>query len=292
MKIVKLKGGLGNQMFQYAFACLIHSTTGEDVKLDLTDYAALEKDYLRKPRILEYNCTLQVANEAEAKQPLMLKKFSKPFTLIWKCKTAVEAIANRKYYYEKNREFVDVSSIARYSYYNGYWQNYKYVEAVRDRLDKEFTPRMELSENTKRAIQEVHNCQSVFVGVRRGDYLAESKHYGVFDSSYYENAIKMILKYVDNPVFYVFSNDIEWAKANVDFSGASFVFRTPDLQTSDFEELQIMRNCKHAIIVNSTFHWWGAYLISNKDKVVVCPKKWFADNTKIDLIPDKWKQCE
>lgn len=292
MKIVKLKGGLGNQMFQYAFGCLLHSLTGEEVKLDLTDYSMLEKDHLRKPRILDYCCTLQVASEEEVRRQLVLKKLSKPLTMAWKIKTAIEGLVNEKYFLEKNRKYVDVSSITQYKYYNGYWQSYRYIEAINDTLEKEFTPRKDISENTKMMIQKVQNCESVFVGVRRGDYLAERKHYGFFDSTYYEKAIQIILEHVKKPILYVFSNDIEWAKSNINFGGVPVVFRTPELQTSDFEELQIMRSCRHAIIVNSTFHWWGAYLIANEEKVVVCPKKWFADDKKIDIFPENWIQCE
>ena len=93
---------------------------------------------------------------------------------------------------------------------------------------------------------------------------------------------------IENPVFYVFSNDIEWCKNNIDWLDYNVKFRNKEDQVDDFEELIIMSSCKHAIVVNSTYNWWGAYLIENPNKIVCCPDRWFFDDKPIDIIPDNW----
>ena len=94
-------------------------------------------------------------------------------------------------------------------------------------------------------------------------------------------------KIIPTSKFYIFSNDIEWVKSNMNFDQKVTYFDNKN-GIDDFEELFIMASCKHAIIPNSTFHWWGARMISNPEKIVICPEKWFADNKKIDIIPPSW----
>ena len=140
-------------------------------------------------------------------------------------------------------------------------------------------------------MEQMQKENAVFIGVRKGDYAADKKsieHYGNFDSQYYLAAMKTIASKVENPKFYVFSNDVEWCKKNLDWGGYNIFYREPEQQTDDFEELMLMSSCKHAIIVNSTYNWWGAYLIKNPDKIVCCPKKWFFDDAPIDIVPDSW----
>ena len=130
---------------------------------------------------------------------------------------------------------------------------------------------------------------SVFVGIRRGDYLkkANIRKYGMTDVGYYVKALDYIVNHVENPVFYVFSDDINWAKANIIFP-EKVIFRDKECQVSDEEELFLMASCKHAIISNSTFNWWGAWMINNPNKIIIAPEKWFKDGEKIDIIPDDW----
>ena len=96
------------------------------------------------------------------------------------------------------------------------------------------------------------------------------------------------VKTVNNPVFYIFSNDIGWVKKNLDLDRYRVVYRENENIIDDFEELQLMASCKHSIIGNSTFHWWGAWLINNPDKIIVAPKRWFFDNKPIDIVPPTW----
>ena len=114
------------------------------------------------------------------------------------------------------------------------------------------------------------------------------KHYGGFQKDYYLKAMGYMCKQLKDPTFYIFTNDLDFVKKELDLSCFNVKYREDEDQTSDLEELFVMGACKHAIISNSTFNWWGAWLIENKDKIVIAPKKWFHDNKPIDIVPPEW----
>lgn len=296
MKIIKLKGGLGNQMFQYAFAKYVEKKSGDISILDFSAYAELLNDEIRKPRLLKFNISSLVANDRQIKQATMLKHEGNSLSFQYKVKIFLEAVFNPKYYFEwKRGVFISLPGIKKHGYFDGYWQSIEYIEPIKEQLFREFTPNYELSDKAKQQIVEMQGHDSVFVGIRKGDYTANANarnHYGVITNSYYLKAMELISSKVESPVFHIFSNDIEWCKQNLDFKNYKVVFRNKEMQTDDFEELMIMSSCKHAIISNSTFNWWGAYLIKNPNKKIVCPLRWFNDDTPINIIPEKWSKIE
>jgi len=288
MRIVKLKGGLGNQMFQYAFAKCLEKETGDIVKLDYSAYDTLQEDTIRKIGISKYCITLESASIEELRSILRLNHKSNSQSFGYRVGILIENAINKSYYWEPDRRFRSIQSLKDYSYFDGYWQSWRYVDLIKNELVRDFQPNYTLSQATV-TLKNTMECQnSVFIGVRRGDYSKELSHYGSFSTQYYRNAMGFISAHVDNPVFYIFSNDIQWCKTNIDWGNHTVVFRDLDQQTSDFEELQLMTSCKHAIIVNSTFNWWGATLIKNDRKIVCCPEKWWFDNKPIDIINNGW----
>lgn len=284
LQIIKLKGGLGNQMFQYAFAKCMQQYTENIVKLDLSYYME-NGDQIRKPRILKYNLSLPVAMDAEIKSICIFSHFSKQYR---KIKMIFERLLNRQYYIEPDRRYRSLEILKNYSYFDGYWQSWRYADNVIEDLKKEFTPNYVLDDETNAMITQVKNENSVFVGIRRGDYALEQSHYGEFKQDYYDKAMQYIESKVENPIYYIFSNDIEWVKENISFGNRQIIYRENEDVIDDFEELMIMMNCKHSIIINSTYHWWAARLMYQEGKIVVAPKKWFADNKPIDIVPPEW----
>ena len=292
MKIVKIKGGLGNQMFQYSFAILLKEMTNENVKIDMTAFENCIDDEIRKPRLLKYNISLPIASPEEIKKIRKFQIKNNPLKYIDKIKIVFECLLNHKYFLEANRKFRQPEKLLHYSYFDGYWQSWRYVDSIRNQLVKEFTPNYQLHTKTVCFQEKMKNENSVFIGVRRGDYELDKKHFGVFGESYYNTAIKIIMKAVTNPVFYIFSNDVNWCKNNLNFEECKVNYREKEDIIDDFEELQLMLSCKHAIIGNSTFHWWGAWLICNPQKIIVAPKNWFFDNKPIDIVPPNWIKLE
>ena len=291
MRVVKLKGGLGNQMFQYAFAKYVEKKTSDDVKLDYSAYNVF-KDDIRVPRIKSFDLSLEEAAGQDLKDSCIFNHCKAISSLSYKIKIFLEKTLNHDYYFEKNRAWVDFCELKDKLYYDGYWQSWRYVSEVADELRRDFIPKNNLSEKSESFIKKIENENSVFVGVRRGDYLKEKEHYGSFPSEYYEKAMDIIEDETESPIFYIFSNDIEWCKTNLNFGKHKVVFREKEEQTSDFEELIIMSRCKNAVIVNSSFNWWGAWLIDNPKKIICCPDKWFFDDSPIDIIPPEWRKVE
>ena len=292
MRIVKVKGGLGNQLFQYTFARLLEQLTGDKVKLDMQAYKSLLHDPIRRPRLLKFNIALLTADEDEIADKCLLKHSDKVFSYKYKFQIATEALFNHKYFFEKNRDYIKPASVLNYDYYDGYWQSWRYVDAVWEIVKKDLVPNYDIDITTKKMIEHVKGENSVFLGVRKGDYSSSVSHYGTFGNKYYQKAMNYVCEKIRNPVFYVFSNDIPWVKANINFSGRNVIYREPEGIVDDFEDLLIMAACKHSIIINSTYHWWGARLYDSPNKIVVAPEKWFFDNKPIDIVPPHWVRLE
>lgn len=281
MKIVKIKGSLGNQMFGYAFALALAEKTGDEVRLDLTDAG-------ERPALKKMNISL---GEADAKQ---IKKLGELHggKLPGPLKLFARAL-DKKYYLEQDVSFKEIDTISDKSYFDGNWQSPRYFEGLEDVLRLEFTPEDEPGIKTAELIEKIKSENAVFVGIRRGEYVTDKKLsslYGVEGADYYENAMRYIFERTDVPVFYVMTNDREWAEKNIsspDFDGRiHFIDASPS--DGGVDEMMIMAACRHAVIPSSAFYFWGAWLAGGKngDKIVVAPKKWFADGTHTDIIPD------
>jgi len=279
MNIIKLDGGLGNQLFQYAFGRQISLLNKEEFKLDLFAYAKKKK----RSYLLDYfNITVEIANDNEVKTQknffnLFLDKIS--FWLPYFKKNIVREKFN---FYDKNLKK------AKDSYFDGYWQSYKYFESIEDVVRKEITLKNE-SEKFKNLKFKINTENSVSLHVRRGDYVSVKQNvYFQCGADYYQKALGIIEKKIDNIIIYIFSDDVDWVKENLKFDYP--VVYVSEFGFADYEEMILMSNCKHNIIVNSTFSWWGGWLNDNKDKIVVSPKKWYLDllREKHDLIFGDW----
>lgn len=283
MKIVKFKGGLGNQLFQYAFARHISDMFGEEVLFD----SQTDKDNLEITRL---SAECKFADEKAVKRAVMLKGFRVASRTKRKIFAAVNSFFNPKYFFEKSREEVNVLKLKNKTYFDGYWQCRNYLENRKEELYQAFKPKSGFSEKALKDIAFASSKQTVCLGIRLGDYTAESRHYMVCGGEYYKNAIEYCLKNIENPLFYVFSNDVDGAKEIMaEFDGRAEVkYREESDVLVNYEEMWVMAACKHAIIPNSTFHWWAAYLKQGDGNLIIAPKTWFGDGKKIDIVPDGW----
>lgn len=289
MKIVKLKGGLGNQMFQYAFAKLLEKRSGCEVKIDLSPYLELNGDLIRKPRILKFNISLSIASKEDINSICKLSHTGNSQTNKYRIGIALEYLFNRRYFFERNHHGCTVQEMLKYDFFDGYWQNWNYIDEIIDELREEFTPVNMISEHSQKELKLIESCDSICVGVRRGDYLtSEPKHYGTMNMDYYERAMYIIEQKIKEPTYFIFSNDVNWVKKNMIFPKKNIVYITDTVD--DFEDLILMSKCKHSIIPNSTFHWWGARLNEHRGKTVIAPSKWFADDAKINILPERWER--
>lgn len=286
MIIVKILGGLGNQLFQYALSRSLSLKNNELVKLDTSVFPYYPP--LGTYRLHYFNT---VANLAKSNEISRFRKYQRKVGKIWFLYNRL--IANESIYIQERQFSFDpnILKIKGSLYLDGWWQSEKYFKSIESIIRKEITLKNEPSLYFTQIARQIKNTNAVSLHIRRCDYVTNEKtnqHHGVCSLSYYQEAIKELTKKIYNPHFFVFSDNIIWAKQNLRIAfPITFVSqKNPDIE---YEELIMMSLCKHHIISNSSFSWWGAWLCKNKEKIVFAPKKWFSKplDTK-DLLPDSW----
>lgn len=266
--IVALSGGIGNQLFQYAFGRGYEQRTGEKV---VYDTLMLNRDPNREYELGQYCLTL---SRTKGLRPVFCYVYDK---LVYKNKFL--SGCNRVFKVQREEElFVYQDNFVRNSYVIGYWQNEKYFANVAEEIKKEIVYTKMLNIEQKKLVHKIENENAVAIHIRRGDYLSQQFNdiYYCLDKEYYLNAINFIKQKVDTPKFYMFSDDIEWCKREYsDMDNITYIDNS--VSQSQHVDLHIMRQCKYFIIANSTFSWWGAWLSQYKKKIIVAPNNWFKD---------------
>lgn len=288
MIIIKLFGGLGNQMFQYAAAgrlAYIHRTK---LKLDISHF---NSQALRKYSLNCFNIQEDFATPDE------INKF-KP----WEMKLPKKIISNIKRLLLKSHRLVveekfyhfdsEILNLPNEVYLNGYWQSEKYFKDIEEIIRKKFTIKYPQTGKNKDLAEQINSCESVSLHVRRGDYISDvnvNQIHGICELDYYYSCIKQITQKIDKPIFFVFSDDPAWTRENfrTDYPMVIIEHNRPK---NAYEDLRLMSQCKHNIIANSSFSWWAAWLNSNSGKIIFAPKKWFKSIEKndCDLFPNDW----
>lgn len=275
MKIVNISGGLGNQMFQYAFLLALRENTGDEVLMDTSKFATYN---LHNGFELErvFNITARSATKQE------IKKVTR-YTTNYKLSRAF-----RKFLPNKRTEVVEPMPYCPYNprifeeavgdkFYEGIWQNYLYFDQVRPQIINEFVYREPLSKKNQLYYNKFKEKLTVSLHIRRGDYLFHKNYIGLCGADYYVNAIAHVCsKYGRKLHFAIFSNDMEWCKDNI----------VPILQSQDYDlidwntgkesynDMRLMSACRINIIANSSFSWWAAYLNETANKEIIAPAKW------------------
>ena len=289
MIIIEVSGGLGNQLFQYAFARKLSLLLGCEIKFDVNHFS---NNKLRTFELGKLNTVGKIATLEDIKSVRLEKSI---FSLLKrKYNTLIRPYYKRNIVGEKSFNFdKNLLAINSNAYVSGYFQTEKYFKSIETILREELTPRANILSSTFFAIQsDIRSNSSVSIHIRRGDYVnnpeAFSAH-GICELDYYKSALKHIKSKITDPVFYVFSDDIEWCTQNIITESPTFFINNTQ---NHFEDLFLMASCKHNIIANSSFSWWGAWLNTNANKIVIAPQKWFnnrCEDTQ-DLIPESWIQ--
>lgn len=181
-------------------------------------------------------------------------------------------------------------------YLDGYWQNEAYFLDIKNLIFQEFSFKNKPSDTNQKLIEKMGNSNSVSISIRHGDYLTNPRthnFHGVCSLKYYLTCIEKIKDQIKNPLFFVFSDDLEWAKKNLPDNGTLIFVRNNVGTSFYYEDLKLMSLCQHNIIANSTFSWWGAYLNQNPLKIVLAPKPWIkAKPNDPSIIPANWIEIE
>ncbi len=283
MIIVQIIGGLGNQMFQYAYAVALKED-GYDVLLDLS---AFDNYKLHDYGLNKYGISMKSAT----KNNLNKIKFSFFNRLLSKLKIQNNTINEESLLFDKKLLLPKNNS-----YIEGYFQSEKYFLKYRDLLLNEFILNGEVSNYTQSIKDMIMSSKTLTVSlhIRRGDYLnnINKEIHGVCSMDYYHNCMQVIDEKFVQVQYFVFSDDISWVKENLKIENGVFVESKEN--RLPHEDIYLMSCCQHNIIANSSFSWWGAWLNPNPNKIVLAPSRWFNDSSKNtrDLIPLEWLKCD
>ncbi len=295
MIIVKIDGGLGNQLFQYAFARGVSSRLKTNFRLDINSY----KTYYKNVRGYSLNCFNIKQNFAKDSDFLGFvwgRKHHKIFDLFYKYLRLKSKIM--PFYYQEQTFHFDPRVFERDgTYFSGGWVTEKYFKDIAKEIREEITPVDLMSTESLTILEKIKNSNAVSVHVRRYDtgpdkiYSNTIDIQGTCSLDYYRKAMGVVSAREKNPHFFVFSDNYVWASENLKSMPYTVTF-VKNEGRKDYEDMILMSSCKHNIIANSTFSWWGAWLNQNKDKIVVAPIRWLNNakksvNTK-DVIPESW----
>ncbi len=294
MIIVKLAGGLGNQMFQYAAARRLSFVHQTELKLDHSSLGKNPRSVTpREFELRHLNIAASTATPEEVARFLGSDYGGINGALTRLCRKIGLVKPNPHLFLEKHfhfdRALLDAPDD---TYLDGYWQSEKYFDGIEDLLRRELTVRYPLSGKNRELAEHIKQAASVSIHVRRGDYYANpmiGRYHGVCGLDYYRKSIAVIRTIVSEPHFFIFSDEPEWAESNLKMPHPATIVKHNGPRKGH-EDLRLMSLCRNNIIANSSFSWWGAWLNDNREKIVLAPEKWFhVGNIKtMDLVPDSW----
>lgn len=290
--IIKIQGGLGNQFFQYALGRSLALTHRLPVQFDLAWYSQEADQIKRKYELDNFLTKVEVADPDEVQSLNRYKRAAGPVGFLKTMFTANPKIFVQDFSYSFNPEVFQTRPPA---YLDGYWQSEKYFHEIADTIRTELALKSPPTGKNADMLRQITASPSVSLHVRRGDYVANkttNTFHGTTGLDYYRAAIERIKATTPNLTIYTFSDDPTWVKENLKFDVPTVYVDFNSGATAAHDDLRLMAACRHNILANSTFSWWGAWLNPNPQKIVVAPKKWFAD-PKIDsrdLLPSNWIQ--
>ena len=283
MLIVRFWGGLGNQLFQYAFMEYL-KLNNREVYADISDFKYHQHHYGYEIEKI-FGCDVDKANQKQIAALAINhnRLTTKILEKLWGLR-----ICKRSEFYETYVPLnIEASTIASDTYFSGWWQNIYYVEPVQSILRKKLIFNTPLQGKNLEYYKRFQSAETVSVHVRRQDYLHEKNFEGVCGTAYYDQAIEYMKAKLADPVFLFFSDDIEWCKNNFGKKEENYYIDW-NLGNNSFKDMQLMSLCKNNIIANSTFSWWSAWLNSNDKKMVIMPRQWNRLSTSDSLAWEGW----
>lgn len=284
MKIVNTIGGLGNQMFCYAFALALKKKHHEEVFIDIShfNYYNLHDGFL-----INDIFDVQEIKIATQKNISKLTRYIPHYAL---SRILRKLLPHKKSEYIEKKDYIfdaDALNFSHDCYYEGYWQTPLYFDDIKNDVYKMFTfP--EVNDANRDLSQLIRSVNSVSIHIRRGDYINAKSFVGICELDYYKKAISKINSTVKNPYFFIFSNDIEWCVHHLKevLNTDQIKFINHNIGKESFWDMYLMSICKNMIIANSTFSWWAAYI--NQNANVISPKKWVNRDYETEIHLDSW----
>ncbi|MEN2284136.1 alpha-1,2-fucosyltransferase [Algoriphagus sp. SE2] len=289
MNKVAIYGGLGNQMFQYALAIAMDAS-GIPTKISINDYF-INRHYQGFELLRAFNVPMPIQDKLKV---FAMKQVRPLFvdinTTYFKSFMSNLLLDTSKVYKEKQECIYDAEVFQQTSsILVGNWQSIKYFDSQSDLIREVFNFNKPKDLINIKIANDILNTNAVAVHVRRGDFMnpLNAKSKMVIDScDYYFKSFEIIREHVSKPIFYIFSDDIFWAKEH--FKGPDFVFVSHNKGVNSYLDMYLMSLSKHFIIANSSFSWWAAWLAEFKEKKIIMPKPWINNVNCSDIYPKDW----
>lgn len=286
MIIVRLCGGLGNQLFQYAVGKQLAVMNNLPLKLDVS---WVELPDVRKYRLQFYNISDPIASAREVEDYLAVYESQSLYARLYR--KIQNRLPKRKRRYFQESDFwayePDLLRITSSVFLEGFWQHHAYFEKLHPQVLQSIRLKDAYKAESYPVLEEIKkDSTAVSLHIRRGDYVSDPYNlsfFGVMSPAYYHKAADYLQKRVQNPTFYIFSDDLTWAREHLQLN-APMVFVDIANGEKEYLELEAMSQCRHNIIANSSFSWWGAYLNQNPDKIVIAPEQWVAEEGLKDKV--------
>ena len=301
-------------MFQYAFCRLLQEKFGQEICFDIsmgTEFASTNGDGQKESVLSEFSIDTKKIQFIENKNefdkaagekikvadflcymPRGIRKIFKRNDIYRKLVSGIQNRFNKYGFYTAYdcyyKPYFNLN--CQNLYINGLFTSRKYFDEIHDLLVKEFCPSHEQDKRNMAFAESISQSVSVCMHVRKGKSYLSNSYLNICTGSYYEEAMNIIEERVKCPKFYIFSNDFEWCKANINFEEHSCVLVDANDSQHAVDELMLMSKCKHFILSNSTMGWWAQYLSDSKEKIVVSPDVWTQGKIELlsDLIEEKW----
>lgn len=287
MIITRITSGLGNQLFQYALAKSLALRNNTSLYIDLSYY---QQDYAtdtpRRFKLDRFNTDYKVLNTSPYLYVSKSTKLLPNRTL----KPLFDFVKEKQFHFDSTV----LNASASFITLDGFWQSERYFRDSADVIRNELTFKRESGKSFAVYKREIEQADfPISVHIRRGDYVSHpefSKTFGFVGLAYYQSAITLLTERFPTAKLFIFSDDPEWVKQNLPLDRPHTLVSNTG-SDADLDDLQLMSLCKHHIIANSSFSWWGAWLNPRKSKVVISPSRWFKDKpdwSTVDLIPSGW----
>lgn len=292
MIYVDARGRIGNQMFQYAIARDFQLRTGQKIVISHYNLNKHHKDWpysldqlLLNSEVVHSTDRLPIFADTD-RLPLKTARHFFPMTTF-------RFLSNFGIYELMDTNYIEVPFDYHKNYYFiGIWQSEKYFGKASELLKDELRPKFVNYKKNSRLYNLMESTDSVCVSIRRGDYVDDPstrKKFYVCDEQYFRTAIEKVKEDIPNATLFLFSNDVDWARDNINFDGDIYA---EDGTDTPEEKLNLMASCKHFVISNSTFSWWAQYMSKNKNKKVYAPSRWLPthkSSAECALYNDSWK---
>ena len=291
--IVSLEGGLGNQLFQYAAGFALASSLGVKLILDVSKFDPSRIDpnetfrsYKLKP--FQIDAEVQCISTGQTEPRNRYLRFCKRYL-----DKIMAPLIGSNLFVESNFSFdKNFMKISHPVWLKGFWQSFKYFDTSEEMIRHQINTSKKLSEESNNAYLKILEFDSICVHIRRGDYVTDShtsNYHGICTMAYYEKGIYIASEGLKDPHCFIFSDDPDWVEKNFNIN-LPFTLIRHNGDEKAHEDLWLMAACKNFVIANSSFSWWGAWLGSDSEKIVVAPQKWFANEriNTADLIPPEW----